>query len=157
MTPLDNKAEFKISILWSAWLPMIQTRILRDLLALQRLATVNRTHLIVGSDSDIHKMVESLGMTATLDITKPNMVNVYLAEGSAIPDDVARRLLALEDVEPNVVSLSTDLPEVKDLIFEKDPYLGVRFYKDALPIPDTMPLDKPAPKGNSEPMWSPFL
>lgn len=152
---LSAPKEFKISIFWSAWLPMMQNRILRDLLSLQRLSTVNRTPVVVGSDTDISSMVTSLGFTHTLDVANPDIVYVYLAEGSIVPDDISVRLP--EGVEPTVVSLKTDLAEMPDLIFERDPYLGVRFYKDALPIPNTMPLDKPAPKGNGEPMWSPFL
>lgn len=151
-------ADFKLSVLWNVWTPQIQSRVMRDVLALQSRASKSRTTLVVACDAILRSHITSLGVQATEDFTNPDMCRVYVVNGIDIPEDLYPRLP--DNVEPMVVSLTGEAIPQNQLTVEEDPYAGVEFFKDGIRIPETMPLDKPPPNGHrkgEEPPYSPYL
>jgi hypothetical protein len=155
-----NNGIFKMVVFWSAWTPQVQSRVLRDIMSLQRLASGRRVDLVVFCDQILRGNVESLGIKTTDDATDPSMVCVYVMNGMDIPQDIFDRLP--EGVQPKVYSLFGDAVPPSNLqLPDEDPYAGVKFYNDAVPINETMPLDKrptinPHVK-HPEPVYSPWL
>lgn len=155
-----NNGQFKMVLFWNTWTPQVQSRVLRDIMSIQRLANGRRVDLVVCCDQMLRANVESLGIKTTDDATNPSMVCVYVMNGMDIPDDIVERLP--EGVEPKVYSLFGDAKPPSTLQMpDKDPYAGVKFYNDAVPINETMPLEK-GPNMNPnikhpEPVYSPWL
>lgn len=151
---------FKLVLFWSAWTAQVQSRVLRDVMSIQRLAQSRRVDLVVYCDQVLRANIAALGVDVTDDVTNPSMVNVYVMNGQDIPDDIMERLP--EGCEPKVYSLFGDAQVERTLQApEKDPYAGVKFYSDAVPINETMPLEK-GPNMNPnikhpEPVYSPWL
>jgi hypothetical protein len=152
-TPSDTA--FKVSVLWNVWTPQVATRILRDCLAIQRLARVNRSRFIIASDQEMHPMLKAMGIAVTTNLLDPSMVRAYLVKDE-LTAELQARLPNCEDTEVITV---TPMPTAGDEHSEIniDPYAGVKLFKDWVTIPETMPLTKSPPKGPSDPMWSPFL
>jgi hypothetical protein len=152
-------ADYKVSVFWSSWSPQIQTRILRDVLVLQRLAVKHRCTLIIACDQLLRANVQALGVVASDDFGAPDMCRVYVVDSADIPTEVYERLPA-NGVEPVVVSINgPGGAGAGPLSVEEDPYAGVKFYKGVQRIQETMPLNKPAPphtKGDELP-FSPYL
>jgi hypothetical protein len=146
---------FKMSVLWSAWTPQVQSRVVRDVLSLQRFARANRAELVVACDSLIRANITSMGVQVTDDFNDPKMCCVYLVNGTDIPPEVLVRLPP--DIEPQIISLFGDAVPPTNLVIEEDPYAGVKLYEGVTRINETMPLDKRPPKGDSEPIYSPYL
>jgi hypothetical protein len=151
---------FKMVLFWSAWTAQVQSRVLRDIMSIQRLAQSRKVDLLVFCDPVLRGQVESLGVQTTDDATNPSMVNVYVMNGLDIPEDIVNRLP--EGCEPKVYNLFGDGPPERTLQMpDEDPYAGVKFYSDAVPINETMPLEK-GPNMNPnikhpEPIYSPWL
>jgi hypothetical protein len=148
-------SQFKISVLWAAWTPQVQSRVVRDVLAMQRLARQQRCALLVACDQLARANVEAVGAKAVDDFNTPDVCMVYLVNGKDMPPEIIDRLPP--EVEPIVVSLFGDAQPNGQLVIEKDPYAGVKLYEGVRRINETMPLDKRPPKGDSEPIWSPYL
>lgn len=146
---------YKMSVFWSAWTPQVATRIMRDVLAIQRLAKVHKAQFVVAADELLHPKLEAVGVFYTTDFANPSSVRVYLDQGSCIPDEIAARLPECDSLE--VVSINGEALPAPTLTVEEDPYAGVKFYQDWKRINETMPLDRKAPPPNSEPLLSPFL
>jgi len=150
---------FKMVVFWSAWTPQVQSRVLRDVMSIQRLCSSRRVDLLVCCDANLRANVESLGVKTTDDATNPQMVCVYVMNGLDIPDDIVDRLP--EGAEPKVYSLYGDAkPQSTLQLPAEDPYSGVKFYNDSVPINETMPLDKAPPNPHvhhPEPSYSPWL
>lgn len=151
---------FKMDLFWSAWTPQVQSRVLRDVMSIQRLASARRTDLVVFCDPVLRANIQSLGIQTTEDPLNPSMVCVYVMNGMDIPDDIMDRLP--EGCEPKVYSLFGDAAPQRTLQApEKDPYAGLKFYDDSVRINETMPLEK-GPNMNPnikhpEPVYSPWL
>jgi hypothetical protein len=151
---------FKMVLFWNTWTPQVQSRVLRDVMSIQRLANGRRVQLVVFCDDMLRANVESLGIKTTDDATNPSMVCVYVMNGMDIPEEIMERLP--EGCDPVVYSLFGDTPPPSQLQMpDKDPYAGVKFYDDSVPINETMPLDK-GPNMNPnikhpEPVYSPWL
>lgn len=149
-------SEFKLSVLWNVWNPQIQTRVLRDIMSLQRLASTSRVPLIVACDQTLRANIESLGVQTSDDFTNPDMCRVYVSSGDSIPPELYDRLP--DNVEPVVVSLSGNAESPGNLSVESDPYAGTKFFRDWTSIQETMPLDKPKKwVSDSDPAYSPYL
>lgn len=147
---------FKLSVLWNIWNPQIQTRVLRDIMALQNLASKSRVAMMVACDQNIRANVEALGVKATDDFTNPDMCRVYVGEGTSIPPELFSRLP--DNVDPEVVSLTGDAVVPNGPVVDEAPYAGRHFFKDWKGIPETMPLDKPKPWiKDTDPAYSPYL
>lgn len=146
---------YKVTMLWEAWTPQVQSRVVRDALSLQRVTAIAKTQLIVVCDGLAKANLIAMGVEVSNDWTKPDMCLVYVVKGLDIPDELHDRIPI--DVEPRVISLYGLAPPAPRLIVEDDPYAGVKFHKTFTRIPETMPLGKQPPKGKSEPLWGPFL
>lgn len=153
---------FKMVCFWNTWTPQVQSRVLRDIMSIQRLAQGRRVDLVVFCDQQLRANVESLGIKTTDDATNPQMVCVYVMNGLDIPEEIVERLP--EGCEPKVYSLYGEAKPQSELQVPKpgeDPYAGVKFYNDAVPINETMPLDqRPIINPNvkhPEPVYSPWL
>jgi hypothetical protein len=143
---------FKFAVLWSVWTPQVQSRVLRDVLALQRLAVSSNTQLLVACD-------QVLGVKTTDDFNDPGICKVYLLNDLEIPADLLPRLP--RNIEAEVVSLYGQAVAPNELVIEEDPYAGVKLYDGVTRINETMPLDKKAPPHAPgqwlEPLYSPYL
>lgn len=150
---------YKIDVYWNQYNQRIATRILKDCLAVQRLAKVNRTEFVIACDADIHPVLTAMGIPVTLDFVNPNIVRVYLVN-SLMTDELNDRLLECEDTELIDIA-SPVLPTAEEETINNpqvtDPYAGVKLFVDWKAIPETMPLSKSPPKGPADPMWSPWL
>lgn len=146
---------FKVSVFWNVFTPQIATRVIRDCLAIQRLARVNNTQFVIACDEGLHANLKAMGVDVTKDYVQPNMVRAYLINDD-LTDDLQKRLPECEDTEIITV---TPLPAHNDdhINQDLDPYAGVKLFKDWKAIPETLPLEKAPPKGPSDPMWSPWL
>lgn len=149
------ETSYKIGILWSAWTPKVATRILRDLLALERVARVNHTTLVVGCDEQLKPHLSSLDCVWSDNLLNTNLVRAYVETGESVPDDVLSRVPEGADLE--VVSLNHNTESMPGLVVDIDPYANIKFYKDWHPIRESMPLTQKAPPKNGEPLMSPFL
>lgn len=145
---------FKLSVFWTAWTPQVATRILRDVLDLQRLCRTNRVQLIVASDSLLAPKVRALGVEHLDSLVDADLARVYVAPGTSVEPELNDRLPS-DNLE--YVNLEGITPPPSSLVIETDPYAGVDFYKDWHRIPETMPLDQKPPPQNGEPLMSPFL
>lgn len=155
MTMSQNPNVYKLDVFWTAWSQQVVTRIIRDVLALQRLTKVNRVTLVVAADEQLHSKLVAIGVQPVTNFLEPDMVRVYLADGDTITDEIADRIP--EDVQYEVVTLH-GTEKMPQLEVDPDPYAGIEFYKDWRPITETMPLDSPAPPPhNPEPIPSPLL
>ncbi len=151
---------FKMVVFWTAWTPQVQSRVLRDIMSIQRLAQSRKVTLVVYCDELLRANVASLGIQVTDDVTNANMVNVYVMNGMDIPQDIMDRVP--EGCDLKVYSLFGDAKRERTLQAPgEDPYSGVEFYSDAIPINETMPLEKGPPINphvkHPEPMYSPWL
>lgn len=146
---------FKVAAFWNSFNSQVATRVLRDSLAIQRLAKANRADFVIACDPELHHTLSAMGIPVTSDFVSPNMVRAYLMRDD-LTDDLTDRLPECEDTE--LITL-TPMPALGDGHSEQtvDPYAGVRLFKDWKAIPETLPLDKAPPKGPSDPMWSPWL
>lgn len=45
-----NNGQFKMVLFWNAWTPQVQSRVLRDVMSIQRLAQGRRVDLVVFCD-----------------------------------------------------------------------------------------------------------
>jgi hypothetical protein len=148
---------FKLAVLWCQWTPQIKTRIVRDVLSLQRLATVNQTQLVVACDAELHPQLEALRVGVSSDFNGSDMWRVYAVSQELLTDETMSRIPDdVTDVE-NIFLIGgrPPLPTIKD----QHPYDAMDLKKDWYSIPDTMPLDQPAPL-NQEPDYysiNPFL
>jgi hypothetical protein len=155
-----NNGIFKMVLFWNAWTAQVQSRVLRDIMSIQRLCNSRRVDLVVCCDATLRANVEALGVKTTDDATNPSMVCVYVMNGQDIPEDIIERLP--EGVEPKVYSLFGDAKPQRTLQMpDKDPYAGVKFYDDSHRINETMPLERgPSINPNvkhPEPQYSPWL
>lgn len=151
-----QQQQFKIDVFWNQYNQQVATRVLRDCLAIQRLAKVNRANFIVACDQDVHPTLEAMGIPVTSDFVNPNMVRAYLVN-SDMTEELDARLPECEDLElinlnPLPMNNTSDNPPGVS-----DPYAGVKLFVDWKAIPETMPLTKQPPKGPADPMWSPWL
>lgn len=146
---------YKVAVFWSAWAPQIATRILRDLMTLQRLTRVNRLTLLVSCDPQLVPHLSSLGAQHVDNFLNANLTRVYVERGYDVPPDLYERIPQGADLE--VISIKGNTEEMPGLVVDSDPYAGVKFYKDWHFIPETLPLSQKAPPKNGEPLMSPFL
>lgn len=147
---------FKMICLWSAWSPQVQSRVIRDVLSMQRLARLNQAELVVACDELARKNVSACGVQTTEDFTSPDVCMVYLLNGSEIPSEVQDRMPL--DIEPLVVSLHGDSVPNGNLVVDEDPYAGVEFFQNTRRINETMPLDKRPPHvQHPDYVYSPYL
>lgn len=149
----SNPNVFKISVFWSAWTPKIATRILRDLLALQRVARSQRATLLVACDPQLAPQATAMGVSVTDNFLAPDLSRVYVEDPNTMSDDLHQRLLP----DTEMVVLHGNADPLRPLVIEDDPYAGVKFYKDWHTIRETMPLNQKPPPSNGEPLMSPFL
>lgn len=146
---------YKVDVFWSAWTPQIATRVMRDMMALQRVTRTNRVQLIVACDPLLVPKMAAIGVQTVDNFLNPNLVRIYVPKGYDAPDDVWARVPEDSDVE--VISLLGEEIAPPGISVDKDPYAGVKFYQSWRPIPPTMPLDQAPPPKVGEPMFSPFL
>lgn len=151
---------FKMVAFWNVWTAQVQSRILRDVMSIQRLSASRRVPLVVCCDPQLRASVAALGVQTTDDATEPNMVSVYVVNGMDIPPEIIDRLP--EGCEPKVYSLFGDAQTPSQLQMPgEDPYAGVKFYDDSHRINETMPLEKGPPINpnvkHPEPIYSPWL
>ena len=149
---------FKVAALWCQWTPQIKTRIVRDVLALQRLANVKKTQLIIACDPELHAQLTSIGVGVTSDLTGSDIWRVYaLSQEQLDPVTLDRIPDDAEDIE-NVFLSGGSLPP-DPAVHQKHPYDGVDLKEDWYTIPETMPLDQPAPLSKEPDNYSlnPFL
>jgi hypothetical protein len=149
--------QYKLLVLFSALTPQVTSRIVRDLLAIQRLANVNKLELVVACDKELDSKVNALGLTPTRDHASAQSAFIYV-EGEDLPEELEDRIPDEEECAVDIKYLAPNQAPTPGLVIESDPYIGMDIPEDRQEIPETMPLDRPAPKGNpGEPPLIPFL
>lgn len=148
---------YKLLVLWAELTPMVTSRIVRDLLSLQRLAQANRCVLEVGCDEELDDKVKALGLTPVRGMTTPDSAFVYCV-GDSLPPELEGKLPENEGCQLDIKFLTPNQLPAPGLVVEPDPYAGVWIPEERQSIPETMPIDRPAPRGKpGEPPLIPFL
>lgn len=147
---------YKLAVFWTAWTPKVATRILRDLLSYQRLALRTRTQLLVACDEELKPKISELGFTWVEGFLNCTEARVYVAEGDSVTPEVEERIPECLDISTILVSPRA---ETKPLVVDKDPYAGIKFFKDWKSIPPTLNPEQSPPTNtkNVEPRMSPFI
>lgn len=158
-----NLPVYKMGFVSNSWTPMAQTRMVRDVLLVQRLAVANRVSLLIASNVKDFNFLDGItDVKTTGDLMNCKSYRLYVdhsvdTEQAEFVALGARDLIPDPDAECEVIEINNKA-HPKSLIHEKDPYAGVPLQDGYQHIPDTLPIDKPAPHGkNDEPTWSPFL
>ena len=150
--------EFKVNVYMENTGPQLINRVLRDLFSLSRLTKVNKVQLVVAGPKEILGFARQLGIVTTDNFFHPRMARVYVEQGQAIPDSIAENLPDPEEVAYEVISLNTNPQLIPQVVFnDQDPYANMPLKENFKRIPETMPLTQSPPRGEGEPMWSPFL
>lgn len=150
-----NNAQFKIDIFWDAWSTQMQNRILRDMMTLSRLAASQATLLVVACDEVLHPYLKLCNISAMVDFTGADLIRVYVQEGDYVPDEVYQRLP--QDQPFDIVPLTHRVPTPDYSVPNALPYANMPLKEGFKRIAPTLSIDKPAPKGIGEPLFSPFL
>lgn len=144
---------YKLAILIESYAPKIITRIVRDVLTVQRLCKSKKSEFVVACDEILSKQLNSMGVVTTPDFLNSNDFRCYTL--TTFSNTLKDRIL---DGVPCEFITVEPVKDPKGLIVEKDPYAGVKFPTLVKRIPNTMDLDKPAPSSKTgEPVWNPFI
>ena len=160
--PLDDDGtpHYKLTILWDQWTPQVKARAILDVLAVQRLALVNRIPLVVATDPELRPALRGVGVISTDNFLRPHLTRVYLMGVDDLPNSLGERL---RDTQSDVdfVNINTQRVEIRseddDIVYSADPYTGFVLPTFTKMIPETLPINRPAPKGVDTVMWSPYL
>lgn len=145
--PSDSTPHYKLSILWDHWSPQVKAKAIFDVLAIQRLSVVNRVPFVVATDAELIPALRGIGVLSTDNFLRPHLTRVYLMNTEDIPSSLADRISDL-DTELDFVNINMQRVEVPtgESEYTTDPYAGIIMPKFSQTIPETLPIDRPAPK-----------
>lgn len=146
---------YKLAILTESLLDKVVTRVVRDLLVVQRLCAGRKTQFLVACDEILAKQVSSMGIATTQDFLNANDFRCYST--GTFSAELKDRLADGVPCEFIVVEPASSLIN-KNLKVEKDPYAGVKLDENWTSIPPTMDLNRKSPSTKTgEPAWNPFV
>ena len=156
---------YKLCILWDTWTPQVKSRAISDVISIQRLTIVNRVAFVIATDPELVPALRAIGVTTTDNFVRPHLTRVYLTgdgvEEELLPLSLSDRLDALS-TESEIDYVNINIQHIKpqediDNTYRADAYTGFVLPTFSKRIPETMPIDRPAPKGAQTVMWSPYL
>jgi hypothetical protein len=148
-------AVYKLAILVEALQDKIVTRVVRDLLTVQRLCNSKKISFVVACDEILSKQIRSMGIDTTQDFLNSNDFRCYSL--GTFSNELKDRLL--DGVACEFITIDNPASLIqRNLKVEKDPYAGVKLDESWVSIPPTMDLDRKSPSTKTgEPAWNPFV
>ena len=144
---------YKIGMVSDTWTNVVKTRVLRDMLTIDRLARRRGIHLVLAANIDLKPVFAGvIDVTITEDLLDCDTFRVYIDFDNHVvtQTDSVDHLSVLdrlpEDADYEVIEINRGklLPQ---LIIEKDPYAGMLpENRDVEIIQPTVDLNKPPPK-----------
>ena len=154
---------YKLGIVSPKWTPQLMTRAMRDILTVNKMARAENVVLQVAVDPTFTQALQLVtGVSRVDDMSGCKLYRIYVDRSLALDADVDMDHTGMipEEGEHDHEVIEINRPgNIRPLIVEKDPYAGVKFFKNWYHIPPTIDLNKPAPKfpKGDEPMYSPYL
>lgn len=152
---------YKLGILSPKWTPQLMNRAMRDILTIDRMARTQKVRLQVSVDSTFTTALQTItGVSRVDSMSGCELYRIYVDRSLELEGVVGEDYLELApaDGEHEVIEINRP-SHLRPLVVEKDPYAGVKLFKNWFHIPPTIDLDKPAPKfpKGEEPNYSPYL